>query len=78
MLALTQDRPEKVACAMLVSRTRSVVALVISVVLLTACGVETSGTVPPPADPTSTLVLYDTTGTYGYLGELYALLTRFV
>ena len=63
---------------MLVNRIRTVIAVVFSVAMLASCGVHPSGpgasSSPSSAEPAgTTLVLYDTTGPYGYLGELYAI-----
>ncbi|MEV0567458.1 polysaccharide deacetylase family protein [Dactylosporangium sp. NPDC050588] len=52
----------------------TVVAIVVSSVLLAGCGAEPkppAGT-PSGPPPSGVLVLYDTTGPYGDLGELYA------
>jgi uncharacterized protein YdaL len=69
---------------MFANRTRSVVAVVVLVAALASCKSPSSGTAQPgpsttlgtaspSADPGGTLVLYDTTGPYGFLGELYAI-----
>ena len=58
---------------MFAHRTRSVVVVVATLAVLAACKAP-SGTpqAGPSVPPSGTLVLYDTTGQYGFLGELYA------
>jgi uncharacterized protein YdaL len=59
---------------MLVSRIRCVIALVVSVAFLIGCRMENSaGPASSPSLTPSALVLYDTTGAFSHLGELYAI-----
>src|SRR5687767_5151927 len=55
---------------MATSRTRTVVAIAMFAVLLVGCGPDRPG---PDTRPSGVLVLYDTTGPFGALGELYAI-----
>src|SRR5438477_8244878 len=47
-------------------------ALVLAAGPASAANPHTTTTTPAPAAPSGPLVLYDTTGPYGWLGELYA------